>query len=190
MSDLSSPSQTPGSVPDKRVCVGLLKGAGCSSGVVAHCLTVAGVATEMAVSSGIADLRLVCAGALLHDIGRGLTHSLSHAQAGAAYCRRSGIAEEVARIVECHTGAGLTADECVLLGLLPIDCMPVTLPEKIVAHADNLVRGTQGISIEKRLLKAYSLQRKVRRRMYHLSLEVSQCCDAAFPPRLEIPGVR
>ena len=80
----------------------------------------------------------------------------------------------MARIVECHTGAGLTADECTLLGLLPIDCMPVTLEERIITNADNLAGGKRRISIEQDLMDAFALPRKIRKRMYRLWLEMEQ----------------
>ena len=76
---------------------------------------------------------------MLHDIGRGVSHGISHAQAGAAWLYRGFSA--VARIVERHIGAGLSADECTLLRLVPRDCVPATLEEKIVTNADNLVAG-------------------------------------------------
>ena len=69
---------------------------------------------------------LVREGAMLHDIGRGASHTILHAQRGADLLRAQGISEEVARIVECHTGAGLTADECTLLRVSPRDCIPQT----------------------------------------------------------------
>ena len=122
----------------------ILKEAGCSGRVIAHCHAVRDLSLAYADGSGIFDRGLVNSGALLHDIGRGVTHSLHHAQAGAEYCRNAGLPPEVARIVECHTGAGLTSDECTLLGLLPIDCMPQTGEEKLVANADNLMKGTYG----------------------------------------------
>ena len=121
-----------------------------------------------------ADHDLVLAGSMLHDIGRSVTHSIGHAQAGAALCRTLGLPEPVARIVECHTGAGLTADECSLLGLVPIDCVPGTIEEKIVANADNLVGGHHEISIERNLSDAFALPGKSRRRMYRLWLEMQQ----------------
>ncbi len=109
---------------------------------------------------------------MLHDIGRSKTHGIGHAQSGAEICRKLGLPEEVARIVECHTGAGLTADECSLLGLLPVDCIPQTLEEKIVTNADNLVGGRHEISIERDLMEAFALKRNVRRRIYRLWLEM------------------
>lgn len=150
----------------------LLRGAGCSRRVIEHCHTVTDVAMEYARTGGFTDRELLSEGAALHDIGRGQTHSLFHAQAGAEYCRRLGLPEPVARIVERHTGAGLTADECSLLRLLPIDCIPRSLEEKIVANADNLVRGRRRITIDERILRSCSLPRKVRRRIFHLWLEM------------------
>jgi len=152
----------------------LLARQGCSPKVIAHCRTVSFIAMEYARDDGMADPDLVLAGSMLHDIGRSHTHSIMHAQEGAAICRELGLPEEVARIVECHTGAGLTADECTLLGLLPIDCMPETLEEKIVTNADNLAGGKRPISIEQDLMDAFALPRKTRRRMYRLWLEMEQ----------------
>lgn len=152
----------------------ILTEAGCSRRVVAHCHAVRDMALSFCDSSGVADAELINAGALLHDIGRGMTHSLNHAQAGADHCREIGLSEEVARIVERHTGAGLTADECTLLRLLPRSCVPVTMEEKIVANADNLVKGTTAVTICGRLESARSLSRKVKRRIYRLWLETEQ----------------
>jgi len=85
-----------------------------------------------------------------------------------------GFPEPVARIIERHTGAGLTADECTLLRLLPIDCVPVSLEEKIVANADNLIRGGREITIYERLDSLLYLNRKIRNRFYRLWLETEQ----------------
>jgi uncharacterized protein len=153
---------------------GLLAREGCSPKVIAHCRTVSAIAMEYVHEGTMADPELVLAGSVLHDIGRSRTHSIGHAQAGAAVCRELGLPEAVARIVECHTGAGLTADECTLLGLLPIDCMPGTLEEKIVTNADNLAGGKRRISIEQDLMDAFALPRKTRRRMFRLWLEMEQ----------------
>ena len=114
---------------------------------------------------------------MLHDIGRSRTHSILHAQSGADLLRERGFPEAVARIVECHTGAGLTSDECTLLGLSPRDCMPVTTEEKIVTHSDNLIAGRKRESIESSIASAFTLPRKARKRMYLLSLEVELLCS-------------
>ena len=150
----------------------LLEGAGCDARVIAHCRAVDDVAIRYADRIPLANRELVHAGAYLHDIGRAKTHTILHAQAGADYCRSIGLPESVARIVERHTGAGLTADECTLLGLLPRDCVPATLEEKIVCNADNLVAGAHPVSIERTICDAFFLPRHVRSRIFRLWLEL------------------
>jgi uncharacterized protein len=154
----------------------LLRDAGCSQKVIAHCHAVTDCALELAGNNSLIDRDLLEAGAMLHDIGRGRTHSIQHAQDGADICRSLLIAEPVARIVERHTGAGLTADECTLLHLLPRDCIPLSIEERIVAHADNLMEGTRKGSIERSLGSAIHLKRRIRRRLYHLALDVECSC--------------
>ncbi len=116
-------------------------------------------------------------GAMLHDIGRSRTHDIRHAQCGADLVREMGLGEDLARIVECHTGAGLTADECTLLGLSPRDCIPATTEEKIVTHADNLIAGQPAGHDPREHRVAIHLPRKARKRMYRLSCEVELLCD-------------
>ena len=113
---------------------------------------------------------------MLHDIGRGISHSIVHAQAGADLCRTLGLSEEVARIIECHIGAGISADECTLLGLLPRDCIPRTVEERIVAHVDNLMKGTKPVVIDRAISSAIHLNKKLRRRIYQLALDVEILC--------------
>ncbi|MDO8872129.1 MAG: HDIG domain-containing protein [Methanoregula sp.] len=149
---------------------------GCSTKVIAHCRAVKDCACEYARANPSADFSLVQAGAMLHDIGRGITHSIAHAQQGACLLRAKGFSENIARIVECHTGAGLTADECSLLGLIPRDCIPMTTEEKIVCHADNLLAGARRMSIEQSISSAFHLPRRVRKRMYQLATEVELLC--------------
>ena len=152
-------------------CIALLRRAGCSEGVIAHCRAVRDLALTF-TTDPIVDRDLVEIGALLHDIGRGVTHDLRHAQVGGEICRSLGLDEMVVSIVERHIGAGLTADECSLLGLAPRDCVPRTIEEKIVAHADNLVKGGRVITLEERLARLIDLPRKQRMRIYRLALEV------------------
>jgi uncharacterized protein len=156
--------------------VAILQDAGCDAGVIAHCHTVADFALDLAGDNPLINRDLLEAGAMLHDIGRGITHSIFHAQAGADTCRALGLSEQIARIIECHTGAGLSADECTLLGLLPRDCIPRTIEERIVAHTDNLVKGTIPVTIDETIGSATHLKKKVRRRIYHLALSVETLC--------------
>jgi len=158
-------------------CEDLLHEAGCSEKVIAHCRAVRDVALGYAALNTLVRVDLVQKGSMLHDIGRGTTHTIMHAQQGADLLRARGISEEIARIVECHTGAGLTADECSLLGLYPRDCIPRTTEEKIVTHSDNLVVGRKRVIIEESIASAFHLPRKIRLRMYHLAQDVELLCD-------------
>lgn len=154
----------------------LLREAGCSEKVILHCRAVRDIALEYARRNPLVSVKLVTEGAMLHDIGRGASHTILHAQQGADHLRQIGVSEEVARIVECHTGAGLTADECTILGLSPRDCMPRTIEEKIVCHADNLAEGKKRVNIEESVYSAIHLKRTVRKRMYHLAQDVEMLC--------------
>lgn len=161
----------------KKTCETLLAEAGCSSKVIAHCRAVRDCACEYAAENPEIDFSLVEQGAMLHDIGRSRTHDIRHAQCGADLLRSMDFGEDIARIVECHTGAGLTADECTLLGLSPRDCMPRTTEEKIVTHADNLIAGKKRVTIHESIGSAIYLPRKARKRMERLSCEVELLCD-------------
>lgn len=148
----------------------ILFSAGCDSGVVKHCMTVAEAAKNYSGDS--VDDNLVYAGSMMHDIGRSVTHSIKHAQKGAKICRELGCPCEITEIVRCHTGAGLTEDECVILGLHPLDCVPKTLEEKIVAHADNLVKGSRIVTLDERMMLASDLSKRARRNIWRLGMEV------------------
>ncbi len=161
----------------KKRCEDLLRDAGCSPRVIAHAGAVRDCACRYAARHPGIRFHLVEQGAMLHDIGRSRTHDIRHAQCGADLVRERGLGEELARIVECHTGAGLTADECTLLGLSPRDCMPRTTEEKIVTHADNLIAGKKQVTLQESLSSAIHLPRKARKRMERLAAEVELLCD-------------
>ena len=158
-------------------CEKILADAGCNTKVIAHCRAVRDCACEYAARNPATVFSLVEQGAMLHDIGRSRTHDIRHAQCGADMIRSMDLGETLARIVECHTGAGLTADECTLLGLSPRDCMPRTTEEKIVTHADNLIAGKSRVTIHESIGSAYYLPRKARKRMERLACEVELLCD-------------
>ena len=166
-------------MPDtkKKPCEDLLLNAGCSTKVIAHCRAVRDCACDYAANNPDTDFHLVERGAMLHDIGRSRTHDIRHAQCGADLVRSMGLGEEIARIVECHTGAGLSADECTLLGLSPRDCVPRTTEEKIVTHADNLIAGKKRVTIHESIGSAFYLPKKARKRIERLAVEVELLCD-------------
>ncbi len=129
----------------------LLRNVGCSRRVIRHCLTVARKALEIAerikACGHSVDLRLVELGALLHDIGRAVTHDIPHGVEGGRILRERGL-EELARFAERHLGAGIPAKEAEELGLPKRDYLPISLEEKIVTYADKLVAGSGEISYE------------------------------------------
>jgi uncharacterized protein len=94
------------------------------------------------------DLRLVEAGALLHDIGRSQTHSIEHGAVGGQIARRLGMPMELANIIERHVGAGLTQDEARRNNLPKGNYVPETLEEKIVCYADKLIEGAHEVGID------------------------------------------
>jgi uncharacterized protein len=149
----------------------LLAGAGCGRRVIAHAGAVADLALTFS-ESPVVDQDLVFAGAMLHDIGRGMTHGVDHAQRGAAYARDHGLTPAIVSIIERHIGAGMTPDECSLAGLAPRDCMPRTIEEKIVANADNLIHGTRAAAIEDTLGSSLRLRKRIRKRIFRLYLEL------------------
>lgn len=90
-------------------------------------------------------------GALLHDIGRGETHGIQHIRKGMEIAKEMRLPDEVAHIIECHIGSGLTAEEAVELGLEDKNYFPQTLEAKIVAYADNLIVGNRQVSLSEGL---------------------------------------
>lgn len=156
--------------------ISFLVDAGCDKGVIDHCLTVHHVAVSLAnriISAGtLVDSDLIAAGAILHDIGRSKTHGMDHADAGASICRSLRFDERICLIVEHHIGAGITAEERVQFGLSAEDRIPKTLEEKIVAHADNIVKGSRVMSESEFLTSISRLPEPVRSRLIILSDEM------------------
>jgi len=124
----------------------------CDKNVVKHCIAVSDYAYEMALqikNNGYqVDLELVRLGGLLHDIGRSKTHGIMHGVIGAEILRELNFDEKLALIAERHIGAGIPKNEAIELGLPPKDYIPISIEEKIVAHADNLIFGTKRVEID------------------------------------------
>ena len=87
-------------------------------------------------------------GALLHDIGRSKTHDITHAIEGVEIAKKYSYSDDVLNIIERHIGAGITEDEAIELGLPKKSYVPQTIEEKIVAHADNLVSGSEEVDLD------------------------------------------
>ncbi len=106
-------------------------------------------ATELASRFGSnVDVDLVKAGAILHDVGRSKTGGVKHAVIGANILKSNGVPPKLVKIVERHIGAGITKEEAELIGLPAIDYLPISLEEKLVAHADNLIHGTGEVDLD------------------------------------------
>ncbi len=142
--------------PSDSECVKILRETGCSKRVIIHCCTVKAVAECMAERIDC-DRDLVIAGALLHDVGRSVEHSIMHATIGAHIAEERGLPREIVEIIRKHTGAGLDDEDVKEMGLPPGDYMPSTIEEKIVAHSDNMVSDDEVImhahSVDKLVMK-------------------------------------
>lgn len=126
-------------IPTEEDCLRILREVGCSESVIRHCITVKEIAVQIAkMCKKEVDLPLIVAGALLHDIGRSVTHSILHVVEGSKIARRLGLPEELVNIIERHVSAGIPKEEAVRLGLGFKDFIPVTLEEMIVCYADKL----------------------------------------------------
>jgi uncharacterized protein len=160
--------------------VKLLEESGCAPNVIQHCREVASLAIEVAVNIKIAghevNLELVEVGALLHDLGRCRTHGITHAVEGFELAKSSGVEPEVAEILKRHIGAGISKEEARQLGLPEDDYFPRSLEEKIVTHADNLVKGTKRITIDERiaLMRKKEVSEQVILRIKSLADEIEE----------------
>ncbi len=129
-------------IPNEEECIRILLEEGVHDRVIRHVCVVKAVAEVIGKRCG-ADLDLVRAGSLLHDLGRSRTHDIRHGVEGALLARGRGLSEPLALIIQKHIGAGITADSARALGLPEMDYVPTTLEERIVCHADNLVGDTE-----------------------------------------------
>ena len=164
--------------------ISLLISSGCSSSVIEHCKAVAKHAREIALEISrcagkrgkpvYIDIDAVFLGALLHDIGRSKTHGMDHAVEGAKIALEDGLSERIVNIIEHHIGAGIRKDEAAALGLPPMDYLPATLEEKIVAHADNLVFGSRIGTIDELVLslRERKFDEKIIQRIIELNDEI------------------
>lgn len=165
-----------GYIPDPEKCIELLRSSGCSERVIRHCKAVRDIAVKIAMKTD-ADVELVEASALLHDIGRAKTHGIRHAVEGARIGRRLGLSESIVKIIERHIGAGLPAEEAKKLGLPAKDYIPQTLEEKIVCHADNLIDNCKRQPIEHEVERALNEGYKdYADRLIRLHRELNDIC--------------
>ncbi len=126
----------------------ILKNYQCPSYLIEHSIAVCKKAVKLSSNFDLIDLKLVKTGAMLHDIGRCETNGVNHAIVGAQILSELGFREEISNIALRHIGAGIPKEEAIKLGLPPKDYMPISLEEKVVAHADNLVHWKSEVGID------------------------------------------
>ncbi len=160
--------------PEK--CILLLEKNGCSNEVIKHCKCVRDLAVIIANKAN-ADVNLVELGALLHDIGRSKTHDIDHAIEGVKIAKKYGLSSKIIKIIERHIGAGISKEIAKKLGLPPKDYMPLSLEEKIVCHADNLIDNCRRQKIEYEIEKALiNDQKEYAIKLVKLHNELSKKC--------------
>jgi uncharacterized protein len=125
----------------------ILNDLNCPDHLIKHCKAVCNKALKLSSNFDV-DIELVETGALLHDIGRSKTNGIDHAIVGAEILKDMGFPDSVANIALRHIGAGIPKEEALQLGLPPQDYIPITLEEKIVAHADNLTHWDKEVDLE------------------------------------------
>ena len=163
-------------IPTPGQCLQMLQNVGCSEDVIRHCKAVRTIAVRIAKKAH-ANIELVEAGALLHDIGRSRTQGIMHGVEGANIATELGLPSKLVTIIERHLGAGIPKDEAIALGLPPKDYLPLTLEEKIVAHADNLIDNDHKHPIEEEIEKAVQKgQLEHAKRLRQLHDELSALC--------------
>lgn len=163
-------------LPTNDECIKMLKKTGCTPEVIRHSKEVRTIAIKIAKTAG-ASIQLVESGALLHDIGRSKTHGIRHAIEGVKIGKKLGLPQEILNIIERHIGAGLSSDEAKKLGLPKKDYIPLTLEEKIVCHADNLVDNNKKRKIEDEVERAIGNgHSEYARRLVALHKELSEIC--------------
>jgi uncharacterized protein (TIGR00295 family) len=130
-------------IPDEGQALELHRQHGSNRVIIEHCRTVAAVAEALAAgieSRGVkVDVRVVRAGAWLHDIGRNRTQTVRHGVEGAEMIERDGVDRAVVDVVRKHVGAGISPEEAKNLGFPDFDYIPRTVEERIVCFADKLV---------------------------------------------------
>lgn len=165
----------------------LLRELGVPEEVVVHSVKVEGQVRRLLSGfdrNGIeVDGGLALLGALVHDLGRSRSHSIDHGMLGARILRTDPKLdgffvepdrEALARICERHIGAGIPAADAAEAGLPAMDFIPVTLEEKIVTHADNLVvNGVLDLAgSQEHYRRRFGGDSPIYRRIMELGLEV------------------
>lgn len=178
------------SYPSTDDCYRIMREEALSPQVIRHCCVVNLVAMAIARRCG-ADPGLVNAASLLHDIGRSATHGVNHVAEGVRIAKERGLPEELVRCIGRHIASGFTAEEAGALGLPEGDYMPVTLEDKVVNFADNLVSDrsikTVAQAAERMRSKGFEL---TAARMLAMGEEIARLCGEDIDTIIDEAGAR
>jgi uncharacterized protein len=118
-----------------------------------HCFAVANSASRLGrllEGHRVVDLQFLWSAALLHDIGRYVTHDpIMHGVEGYHLLIRLGYEEE-AYVCASHILFGLDAAEAEQFGLPAHDFFPRTIEERLVPLVDFLIEGDRPTSLDHR----------------------------------------
>lgn len=178
------------SYPSTDGCYRIMREEGLSGQVIRHCCVVNLVAMTIARRCG-ADLELVNAASLLHDIGRSATHGVNHVAESVRIARERGLPDQLVNCIGRHIAAGFTSEEAEALGLPRGDYMPVSLEDKVVNFADNLVSDrsikTVTQAAERMRSKGFEL---TATRMEAMGREIAKLCGEDIDSLLEKANLR
>lgn len=163
---------------NRKSAIEILKKANCNKHLIRHCIVVSELAVKIAKkineNGNKVDENLVEIGALLHDIGRSRTDGIKHAIEGVKIAKEFQLPKEVISIIETHIGAGLTKEDAENLGLPIKDYLPLSLEEKIVSHADNLIGGFERQKLSKAIKNLEKVNKNAVKRLKKLHEELSE----------------
>lgn len=132
-------------IPSEKECFELLKRFNVPDNIIAHSVKVkelsVGIAEKLAGKGEKINMKLLVAGALLHDVSKFdcLNADLHHCDHGYERLLKLGLSKELAEIVRKH---GLDA--------IISDNPPKTWEEKIIFYADKRITNDRMVSLEER----------------------------------------
>ena len=165
-------------LPSRKQAIELLQKYNCPPKIINHCEEVAKLAVEIArklEEKGVkVDLKLVEAGALLHDLGRTKSHAVDHGVVGAEIAESENLPETLVKIIKRHVGAGITSQEATQFGWPKDVYEPVTLEEKIVSYADKLIDGSKRVPIDVEIERLQVEHKEAAERVRKLHEEITR----------------
>ena len=126
----------------------------CSGNIIKHTEAVLNLILELAKRSKVElNLKIIKIGAILHDIGRSVTHNATHGVDGAKIAKSFNLPKEIVNLIERHVGGGISKEEAEKLGIPKKDYIQQTNEEKLLSYADNCIDFDQVIPIGKTIEK-------------------------------------